>query len=108
MPDRQTPNRKLSWGAISRNVVFWVLIILVPIAFYNMVGAGREQYIDITYSTFTTELERGNIERAEITSGKFVQGSFKAPVPVESRKVEHFRVILPVQDSEQLIARMEQ
>src|SRR5262245_46963125 len=107
MPDRQTQNRKMSWGTISRNVVFWVLIVLVPFAFYNMVGAGREQYFDVSYSTFSNELERGNIERAEVTSGKFVQGAFKAPVPVEGRKVERFRVILPVQDSEALIARME-
>src|SRR6266850_2335166 len=46
----------------------------------NMVGAGREQYFDVTYSTFTAEVERGNVERAEITSGKFVQGAFRAPV----------------------------
>jgi len=109
MADRPTPpNRKLNWGTLSRNVVFWVLIVLVPIVFYNMVGAGRETYIDVPYSTFSTEVDRGNVERAEVTSGKFVQGAFRTPVSADGRKVERFRVILPVQDSEVLIQRLEQ
>jgi cell division protease FtsH len=108
MPDRPTQNRKVSWGALSRNIVFWILIVLVPIAFYNMVGAGREQYLDVTYSTFVTELDRANVERVEITSGKFLQGTFKGLVQVEGRKVERFRVILPVQDSDLFVQRLEQ
>src|SRR5687768_7881480 len=100
MADRPTQNRKMSWGTLSRNLVFWLLIVLVPIAFYNMVGAGREQFVDVTYSTFVTELDRANVERVEITSGKFLQGTFKGLVQVDNRKVEKFRVILPVQDSD--------
>jgi cell division protease FtsH len=93
---------------VSRNLVFWLLIVLVPIAFYQMVGAGREQFVEVPYSTFNSQIEQGNIEKVEITSGKFVRGSFRAPVPVDGRKVERFSVILPIQDSESFLARLEQ
>jgi cell division protease FtsH len=109
MADRSTPpNRKLNWGTVSRNLVFWMLIVLVPIAFYQMVGAGREQYLDVTYTTFNAELDRGNIERVEITNGKHVRGVFKQPVAVQGRKVDRFRLVLPVQDSEIFVQRLEQ
>ncbi|MBI4500393.1 MAG: ATP-dependent metallopeptidase FtsH/Yme1/Tma family protein, partial [Gemmatimonadetes bacterium] len=108
MADRTPPSRKLNWGTVSRNLVFWLLIVLVPIAFYQMVGAGREQYTDVPYSAFNTQLDQGNIEKVEITSGKFVRGVFRQPVPVDGRKVERFSVILPIQDSEVFLQRLEQ
>src|SRR5262249_45408270 len=107
MADRPTPNRKFNWGAVSKNLVFWLLIILVPIAFYQMVGSSREEFIEVSYSTFRRELEQGNIAQVQITSGKFVKGEFKAPVPVEGKQVERFSVILPIQDSELFIKRLE-
>ena len=105
MADRTPPNRKFNWATVSRNLVFWLLIVLVPIAFYQMVGAGREQYMDVPYSAFSTQLEQGNIEKVEITSGKFIRGTFRQPVPVEGRKVDHFSVVLPIQDSELFIVQ---
>ncbi|MBI4420970.1 MAG: hypothetical protein HY560_09110, partial [Gemmatimonadetes bacterium] len=51
MADR-SPNRRFNWATLSRNLVFWLLIVLVPIAFYQMVGAGREQFVEIPYSQF--------------------------------------------------------
>ncbi len=107
MADRIPPNRKFSWGTVSRNLVFWLLIVLVPIAFYQMVGAGREQYLDVSYSTFNQQVDLGNVEKVEITSGKFVRGTLRSPVAVENRKVERFSVVLPIQDSEEFIKRLE-
>jgi cell division protease FtsH len=37
-----------------------------------------------------------------------VKGEFKQPVPVERRAVEQFSVVLPIQDSELLVQRMEE
>jgi len=107
MADR-SPQKRFNWATVSRNLVFWLLIVLVPIAFYQMVGAGRDQFVEVPYSMFNSELDRGNIEKVEITSGKFVRGEFRQPVPVEGRKAERFSVILPIQDSEMFIQRLEQ
>ncbi len=108
MSERPPPNRKFSWGALSKNLVFWLLIVLVPIAFYQMVGAGREDFLEVTYSTFGRELERGNIAEIEITSGKFVKGEFKSPIAVQGRQIERFSVVLPIQDSELFLQRLEE
>ncbi len=107
MADRIPPKRRLSWGMLSRNLVFWMLIILIPIAFYHMIAANRDAAEEVSYSQFKSELDRNNIAEVEITSGKFVRGEFKRPITVESRPVERFSVILPIQDSEDFLSRLE-
>ncbi len=109
MPERQSPNPKFSWSALSRNLVFWLLIILIPVAFYQMLGANKENYEEIGYSEFAAQLERDNLQSVEITSGKFVKGAFKNPVTrPDGKKVDHFSVILPITDSEAMVKRLEE
>ncbi len=103
-----SPNRKLSWAALSRNVVFWLLIILIPIAFYQMIDANRDGYQEISYTTFKAQLDLNNIAQVEITSGKFVKGDFKQSVASAGRDVERFTVVLPIQDSELFLQRLEE
>ncbi len=106
MPDRPTPPRKMNWSSMSKNLVFWLLIILLPIAFYRMIGSSRQDYQEIAYTKFREQLDNSNISKVEITSGKFVKGDFKQPVMVERSAVEQFSVVLPIQDSEQLVDRL--
>jgi cell division protease FtsH len=108
MADRKTPTPKFSWAGLSRNLVFWMLIILIPIAFYQMVDANRSAVGEISYTEFQSYLDRDNIARAEITSGKFVEGEFKRPVTKDGQEVEKFRLVLPIQDSELFIQRLEE
>ncbi len=108
MPDRPTPPRKMNWSSMSKNLVFWLLIILLPIAFYRMIGSSRQDYQEIAYTKFREQLDNSNISKVEITSGKFVKGEFKQPVMVERSAVEQFSVVLPIQDSEQLVDRLEE
>ncbi|HXV86902.1 MAG TPA: ATP-dependent metallopeptidase FtsH/Yme1/Tma family protein, partial [Gemmatimonadales bacterium] len=106
MTDRPTP-RKFSLSAISKNLVFWLLIVLLSIAFYQMVNSAKAEYADIKYSTFSRELERDNVAEVEITSGQFVRGEFKEQISVNGRVVRQFSVMLPVQHSESLVERLE-
>ncbi len=92
---------------MSRNLIFWMLIILLPIAFYQMWGSGQDEFAEVAYSTFNQELERNNVASLEITSGKFVEGDFKQPISYEGAEVERFRVVLPIQDSELILTRIE-
>jgi cell division protease FtsH len=107
MTDRQPPHRKVNWSQLSRTAVFWLLVILLPVAFYQILGSSREEFVEIPYSTFNRELERANIVEIEITSGQLVRGEFKQSVPVEGERVTRFRVLLPVQNSEMLLERIE-
>jgi cell division protease FtsH len=89
-------------------VVFWLLIILIPIAFYQMIDANRDGHQEITYTRFLEQLEQNNIARVEITDGKFVKGELKQPIPVSGRDVTRFNVVLPFPNSEMLQARLEE
>ncbi|HWP36169.1 MAG TPA: ATP-dependent zinc metalloprotease FtsH [Gemmatimonadales bacterium] len=106
MSDR-IPPKKFTVGAMSKNVVFWLLIVLLSIAFYRMVNQARAELVDIKYSTFSRELDRDNVASVAITGGQFVQGEFKQPVRVDGREVRQFSVMLPVQHSETFVARLE-
>jgi cell division protease FtsH len=107
MADRLPPNRKFSFGTMSKNVVFWVLIVLLSIAFYQMVNSAQQHSVEVKYSTFSRELDRDNVGSVEITNGQYVQGEFKQQITVEGRSVKQFNVLLPVQNSEALVQRLE-
>ncbi len=107
MADRLPP-KNLGWGVMSKNLMFWLLIIMVSLVLYQTIGPRRDEAVELPYSTFSQELQQNNVLRVEITSGKFVEGDFKRPVPYEQRDVTKFRAVLPIQDSEQLIERLEE
>jgi cell division protease FtsH len=108
MAERKPPNNKFTWSGLSRNLVFWLLIILLPIVFYQMIGAKRDAAEEISYTQFQNYLDQDNIALVELTSGKFVEGEFKRPITVNGRQVERFSVVLPIQDSELFVERLEE
>ncbi len=110
MPDRSPPPpRKFGWATLSRNVVFWLLIVLILIAFYQVFDANKDGFQEVSYTTFKEQLENSNIAKVEITSGKFVRGEFRQPVPTPGgRETERFSVVLPIQDSELFVQRLEE
>ena len=109
MADGSTPPKgKMSWNSTSKNLVFWMLIVLLSVAFYRMTVAGRDDHQEIPYTTFRAQLDDGNVATVEITDGKFVEGEFKRAIGMEGRSVQEFSVVLPIQDSEQLLVRLEE
>jgi cell division protease FtsH len=108
MADGSQQNRKLNWNAVSKSLVFWLLLGLLTVAFYRMIVSNRDEHVEITYSMLRAELEQNNISEVEITDGKFVKGEFKQRVLVDRQEVEQFSVVLPIQDSELLLERLEE
>jgi cell division protease FtsH len=109
MADRPPPQRNFNWGQLSRNLVFWLLIVLIPIAFYTMLGSGREDHEEIPYSEFDRELERDNIARVEVNKPEStIKGEFKQPVRFGGKPtgVENFLVVLPFEPSEVFVERL--
>jgi cell division protease FtsH len=107
MTERPPQDKKVNWSQVSRTAVFWLLVILLPVAFYQILGSNREAFVEVPYTTFSRELERDNVVEVEITSGQQVRGEFKQSIPVEGERVTRFRVLLPVQNSEMLLERIE-
>jgi cell division protease FtsH len=101
------PPKKMGFGMMSKNLMFWPLIFLLGLFLWNTLGDRREEYTEVPYSLFAGELERNNIERVEITNGKTIEGDFKQGIAFESRDVIQFSTVLPIKDSEILLERIE-
>ncbi len=109
MADRSPPPKgKMSWNSASKNLVFWMLIVLLSVAFYRITVRGGDDHQEVPYTTFRVQLDDGNVASVEITDGKFVEGEFKRDISVEGRAVHEFAVVLPIQDSEELLATLEE
>jgi cell division protease FtsH len=108
MTDRTPPPKKFNWAGLSRNLVFWLLIVLIPIAVIQVLGGSRDTAEEISYSTFKVQLERDNIDSVMVMSGKFVEGEFKRAISVSGRDATRFRVVLPIQDSELFLEALEE
>ena len=109
MTEKNTPPKgNMNWAMASKNFVFWLLLILMSFAFYRMMVSGKNEFVEIDYTMFRSELERNNVTEVEITDGKFIEGMFGRPVEVDNREVGKFSVVLPMKDQEQLIADLEQ
>ena len=98
----------MSWNSASKNLVFWMLIVLLSVAFYKMTSSRGDKHPEVPYTTFRGELDTDNITSVEITDGKFVRGEFKRAISLDGRTVQQFSVVLPIQDSEALIVQLEE
>ena len=62
MADGSTPPKgKMNWNSTSKNLVFWMLIVLLSVAFYRMTVSRRDNYQEIPYTTFRVQLDDGNV-----------------------------------------------
>ncbi|GAC1515298.1 MAG: ATP-dependent zinc metalloprotease FtsH [Gemmatimonadaceae bacterium] len=105
LPSKQ-PNKPFNWGRFSKTVAFWVLIILIPVAFLNLARGSNEQAPTISYTQYGQELERGNVAKVSIQSGKQIAGDFKQRVMVERHEVKKFNVRLPIENSDSEVQRL--
>ncbi len=107
MADRDPKNSNTTrWARFSKTASLWVLIILVPLVLIQLMDQ-REEVESLTYSQMIRELDRGNIERVEIIDGQTLNGELRAPIPGEQGSISEFTTVLAVQDSEDLITRLE-
>src|SRR5437868_3800385 len=105
MPAPQSPKKKDSnLGKWSKTFAFWILLLLVPVALLQIVGARSEQAPKINYMpTYIGELERDNIKSVVIQSGKYVSGEFRTRVNVNGKDVKKFNTNFPAENSEKEI-----
>ncbi len=107
MTDRQPPKKKgTNWGRFSKTLSFWILIFLIPVAFFQLSGARSEEAPEIAYTRYDEELQRDNISSVTIVGGRVVTGEFRQRVGVDGAEVSRFTTRLPVEDSEAEVERL--
>lgn len=92
MPPNMTPSPKKPFnvGRFSKTLSFWILVILIPIAFLTY-GNGREtQAPEVNYSFYRQQLESGNIKAATFQTDNVLAGQFSQPVRVGNIQAKKF------------------
>jgi cell division protease FtsH len=108
MAERLPPRPQgTNWGSLSKNLALWVLVALLAMALFQMMRRQGSPTQEFTYTEFTQQLTRANIDRVEVVDGKRLQGEFRSPVPQNGQPAKRFTVLLPIKDSEEILKRIE-
>ena len=88
MPNK-TPKKPTNWSKVSKQLSFWVFVILVPVAIIQFSGKGSDAAPEIPYTPqYDQELQKNNIDKVTIQAGRLLTGEFKSKVPVRIRNGE--------------------
>ena len=97
MPAPMTPSPKkpFNWGRFSKTLSFWILVILIPVAFLSYNGGRETQSPEIDYTAYRQQLDAGNIQTVIFQPDNVMAGQFRQPVRVNNREAHRFNVRLP-------------
>ncbi|MGH7470974.1 MAG: ATP-dependent zinc metalloprotease FtsH [Longimicrobiales bacterium] len=85
-------------------------MFLIPLLIYQVARpGGRREMAELEYTMFLSQLRDKNIERVTVIDGKKVEGKLRNPVPAGSndRRVTDFWTLLPIKDSEAILAELQ-
>jgi cell division protease FtsH len=87
------PQNPMPGGMPFRTMAFWVLVVLLALVAYRMYSGNliATQRVDIPYTAFMTEVEKGNVDNASFAEQtRAVTGEFKTAVPqkIATREVQ--------------------
>ncbi len=108
MPPNMTPSPKKPFnvGRFSKTLSFWILVILIPIAFLTY-GNGRESVApELDYNAYRQQLDAGNIKTATFQTDNVLAGQFNQPVRVNNREARKFETRLVPGSAEKEQARL--
>jgi cell division protease FtsH len=105
MPNKN-PKKPTNWSKVSKQLSFWVFVILVPVAIIQFSGKGSDAAPEISYTQYDQELQKNNVDKVTIQAGRLLTGDFKQKVNVKGRQVQKFRSLLPTENSSDEITRL--
>src|ERR1700736_3672088 len=105
MPNKN-PKKPTNWSKVSKQLSFWVFVILVPVAIIQFSGKGSDAAPEISYSQYDAELQKNNVDKVTVQAGRMVTGNFKQKINVKGRQVQKFRTLLPTENSSDEITRL--
>ncbi|MEA2706841.1 MAG: cell division protease FtsH [Gemmatimonadaceae bacterium] len=105
MPNKN-PKKPTNWSKVSKQLSFWVFVILVPVAIIQFSGKGSDAAPEISYTQYDEQLQKNNVDKVTIQAGRLLTGDFKQKINVKGRQVQKFRSLLPTENSSDEIARL--
>ncbi len=90
-------NKKPTPNPLMRTTFLWLFIILTALVTIQLIGGGHYARVEISYSEFLNELQRGNIKEVTIVE-KEIRGKFKNPVKTTTGEEANFITHIPYED----------
>ncbi len=106
LPMQQKPKAPGKWGKASKQLSFWVLLVLLAGTLFTYMSGAKEAAPQISYTQYNQEVERGNVAAVTMQEGKLVTGEFRTRVQINNRPASRFTVLLPIKDSDREVTRL--
>src|SRR5687768_9675240 len=100
------PKKPFNLGRFSKTLSFWILVILIPVAFIQFSSSRSESAPEINYSLYDQELQRDNLREVKIQAGRNAVGVFKQPVIVGNKEARRFTVKFPIENNPTELERL--
>jgi cell division protease FtsH len=100
------PKQPGSWGRLSKTIAFWILVVLVPTAYFQFQGAKSDPAPRLDVTQYEDQLDAGNISKVTVTAGKDIVGEFKTAQTVSGVSAKRFTVKLTGQIGDRDLERL--
>ena len=104
-PDDGSKEQKT--GRFLRTASFWALVILIPLAIFQVMDTSRQVQRELTYTEFREQLEAENINSVTFSEGRKVEGELVTPLQVDGQPIYQFHTLLPTEASQELLDVLE-
>ncbi|MEJ2547840.1 MAG: ATP-dependent zinc metalloprotease FtsH [Gemmatimonadota bacterium] len=91
-----------------RTASFWALIVLIPLAIFQVMDTSRQVEKELTYSEFRAQLDADNVMKVTITEGVRVEGELRRPLQENGIEIGNFNTLLPTEASQELLDQLEE
>src|SRR5947199_99728 len=107
MANESPKNSGGNFGRFSKTLAFWLLVILVPVAFLQFSSTKNDAAVKLGYSEYADQLDVGNIAKVTIVDGKDVTGEFNHEYgPVGQKASKKFTTMFAVKNSDRELQRL--
>ena len=90
-----------------RTASFWALVILIPLAIFQVMDTSRQVARELTYTEFRQQVEAQNITSVTFSEGRKVEGELKTPLQMDGQPIGQFHTLLPTDASQELLDDLE-
>ncbi len=104
-PDDGSKEQKT--GRFLRTASFWALVILIPLAIFQVMDTSRQVQRELTYTEFREQLEAENINSVTFSELRKVEGELVTPLQVDGQPIYQFHTLLPTEASQELLDVLE-
>lgn len=111
-PDEKGPSGRgeFPWKKASKTLFLWLILLLISISAYQYYARSKKEALPISYSRFTEELDKSNIQKVTIIE-KDIEGEFVNSVLEKEGRVaktyKRFKLHLPFEDPK-LLEKMQE